>query len=93
VPGLPGGATLAPWPVVRCRNRPRWRTRAPWISLCHPCVETAAAMLIAPTKVVLAAVRFSFMCTPSIGISATCADALMKTDPASDQAYPELTVG
>jgi hypothetical protein len=50
-------------------------------------------MLIAPTKVVLAAVRFSFMCTPSIGMSATCADALMKTDPASDQAYPELTVG
>ena len=50
-------------------------------------------MLIAPTKVALAAVRFSFMCTPSIGMSATCADALVKTDPASDQDYPELTVG
>lgn len=58
-----------------------------------PASKPAAVMLIAPTKVVLAAVRFSFMCTPSIGMSATCADAPVKTDPASDQDYPELTVG
>jgi hypothetical protein len=78
--GLPGAATFAPGPSSGAGIGHGGGVGNGGSACANPAPNPAAAMLIAPTRVALAAVRFNFIyVTPSIGTSTTCADALVRT--------------